>query len=225
MDEWDEIMANYMDARKQMNDMRLSRGFYPIVALVPTVPNSSKRPNARQGNRKMVRTNRKQTERKFVRVRRQFPNKNTQAPGFKPYVGQRKGNSSSSNSKPYGRNVTSRGKAASRSMDNKPTYCARCGKEGHYAASCPIPGNPKKRQRSDEDAVMVVWEEEAINEVFLQGQDYHASDAVLDAGAQSFIVGLNTLNSYSDHLKDQGINWTPHMLSCARTFRFGNDQV
>ena len=61
--------------------------------------------------------------------------------------------------------------------------------------------------------------------VFLQKQDYHPSDAVLDAGAQSFVCGLNTLYQYSDHLKSQGISWTPKMLTCDRTFRFGNDQT
>ena len=72
---------------------------------------------------------------------------------------------------------------------------------------------------------MVIWSEESVDEVFLQKQDYHPSDAVLDAGAQSFVVGLNTIYQYSDHLKENGISWTPHMLACDRVFRFGNDQT
>eukprot|EP00959_Pyramimonas_sp_CCMP1952_P094875 1984362-Pyramimonas_sp.AAC.1 len=28
-------MAAYTDARQKMNDMRLARGFYPVVAMVP----------------------------------------------------------------------------------------------------------------------------------------------------------------------------------------------
>ena len=31
VDYYDEVMASYIDARKQLNDMRLARGFYPIV--------------------------------------------------------------------------------------------------------------------------------------------------------------------------------------------------
>ena len=36
VDAYDDIMAAYTDARKQMNDMRLSRGFYPVVAMIPS---------------------------------------------------------------------------------------------------------------------------------------------------------------------------------------------
>ena len=35
-------------------------------------------------------------------------------------------------------------------------FCARCGKEGHIAADCKVPGNPNKRQRED---MMVVFDE------------------------------------------------------------------
>ena len=38
---YDQVLATYNDAHRQLNDMRLSRGFYPIVALVPTVPNKN----------------------------------------------------------------------------------------------------------------------------------------------------------------------------------------
>jgi len=34
--EYEEIMATYIDARKKMNDMRLARGFYPVVAMIPS---------------------------------------------------------------------------------------------------------------------------------------------------------------------------------------------
>ena len=34
-DQYDEVYANYYEAKRQMNDLRTSRGFYPIVAIVP----------------------------------------------------------------------------------------------------------------------------------------------------------------------------------------------
>ena len=36
VDEFDECYVNYIDARKQMNALRMSRGFYPVVALADT---------------------------------------------------------------------------------------------------------------------------------------------------------------------------------------------
>ena len=35
VDEYDEVFSAFHDARKQMNDLRMSRGFYPIVAVMP----------------------------------------------------------------------------------------------------------------------------------------------------------------------------------------------
>ena len=35
VDEFDDIYSNYLDACKLMNDLRLARGFYPIVAVAP----------------------------------------------------------------------------------------------------------------------------------------------------------------------------------------------
>ena len=34
VNDYDEILATYADARKQLNDLRLARGFYPTVAVV-----------------------------------------------------------------------------------------------------------------------------------------------------------------------------------------------
>ena len=42
VDEYDECFATYVDARKRMNDLRLARGFYPVVALGP---GGSRRPS------------------------------------------------------------------------------------------------------------------------------------------------------------------------------------
>ena len=33
--EYDDIMANYIEARQKLNQMRVSRGYYPVVAMVP----------------------------------------------------------------------------------------------------------------------------------------------------------------------------------------------
>ena len=35
VDEFDDIYANYQDAKAKMNALRTSRGFYPVVAMLP----------------------------------------------------------------------------------------------------------------------------------------------------------------------------------------------
>ena len=66
---------------------------------------------------------------------------------------------------------------------------------------------------------------EQLDEIFLQSDPATAKEAVLDGGAQSFVVGRNTLNRYSDYLRTEGIEWNPKTYSCHRTFRFGNDET
>lgn len=33
--EYDDILANYVEARQKLNQMRVSRGYYPVLAMVP----------------------------------------------------------------------------------------------------------------------------------------------------------------------------------------------
>eukprot|EP00959_Pyramimonas_sp_CCMP1952_P364672 7636967-Pyramimonas_sp.AAC.1 len=39
--EYDEVYAAYHDARKRFNDLKLARGYYPVVAMVPGATGSS----------------------------------------------------------------------------------------------------------------------------------------------------------------------------------------
>ena len=75
-------------------------------------------------------------------------------------------------------------------------------------------------------SVMMVRDDDAerLDEVFLQSQD-EAREAVLDGGAQSFVVGNQTLERYVDFLRIHGIDWNPTTIPCDRVFRFGNDET
>ena len=37
--EYDDIMANYVEARSKLNQMRVSRGYYPVVTMIPDQKN------------------------------------------------------------------------------------------------------------------------------------------------------------------------------------------
>ncbi len=50
---------------------------------------------------------------------------------------------------------------------------------------------------------------EVINKACLQSDLERAKEAVLVSGAQSFMVGQNTLDRYADYLRAQGIDWKP----------------
>ncbi len=61
-----------------------------------------------------------------------------------------------------------------------------------------------------------------LSETFLASSDDGAKEAVLDGGAQSFVVGRNTLDRYADYLRMQGVAWTPKSFACDDAFSFGN---
>lgn len=41
--QYDEVVAAYSDARQNLNQLRVSRGFYPVVAMVPETKDSCPR--------------------------------------------------------------------------------------------------------------------------------------------------------------------------------------
>ena len=57
VDEYDDVYTNYVEARKRLNDLKLARGFYPIVALGPefgsrSVSSTGKGTKSRRGKGK-----------------------------------------------------------------------------------------------------------------------------------------------------------------------------
>ena len=53
VDEYDEVLAVYSDARKRMNELRLSRGFYPVVAMVgePSSASAGRKGTGKKGGK------------------------------------------------------------------------------------------------------------------------------------------------------------------------------
>lgn len=215
-DEFDDVFANYQEARKKLSELRTSRGFYPVVAMIPDGATSSRGPSRGKGKGSR-------------------PSGKSKGRGSK---GRGKGKTKATKGKAKGKRPAYR--IARPSTFNGPprpssSVCLRCGKHGHWASECPE--QPRKRPNSGagpssaDDAMMVTdattneADAEQLDEVFLQRTQDDAKDAVLDGGAQSFVVGSNTLQAYAEYLRTHGVDWTPRALECSKTFRFGNDET
>jgi len=68
-------------------------------------------------------------------------------------------------------------------------------------------------------------EAERLDEVFLHDATDDAHEAVLDGGAQSFVVGNETLARYVEYLRLHGVDWKLKDVPCDKMFRFGNDET
>ena len=134
------------------------------------------------------------------------------------------------------RSTTSKGKSAKstgKGFDRpRPTSapseetCLRCGQRGHWASNCPHASRKRTRTGGPEDQQLLIsTHAEHIDEIFLQRNGFEACEAVLDGGAQSFVVGNGTLQKYWEFLQSIDIKWKPKMLNCDRIFRFGNDET
>ena len=127
-EEFDQVYAAYTDAKQRMQQLRQSRGFYPVVAMVDqrqmplgssTTPRSPSPPSGKKGK------------------------------GKKP-----KGKSTTSSSSGKGPTGKARAKDAMAGMPETRT-CLRCGKVGHLAANCQTKtGSPKKRVLEDGDPLL-----------------------------------------------------------------------
>ena len=95
--------------------------------------------------------------------------------------------------------------------------CDACGGP-HRVADCPkwkTKTSSTRRAITNDDAMDCSYAEnnfygkdevEEINEIYLQRREEAACEAVLDLGAQSFVVGDETLEQYEKHLRLHGID-------------------
>ena len=196
--EFDSVYATYVDARKRFQDLKLSRGFLPVVALQDNASQSS------------------------------APTRSPSKGGFgsggsgKGSGGRRSGKGK--NVVRYAPRPAGKGDIKARAQSA--LVCLRCGMEGHWAANCNQPPRSAavKRPAPSSTEGMAVSSGEA-HVLFQDERGHDRPDAVmLDPGASAFLSGYGPFKRFVEHLASVGYPVQElEMTRCNRRFQFGGD--
>eukprot|EP00913_Durusdinium_trenchii_P003467 g3210.t1 len=194
--EYDEAYASYVDARKRFNDLKLSRGFLPVVALQDASSSSSRffqRPFKGLGKGKKGKGKGKSATYRYDK-----------APAKQP--------------DPKGRGRAALTVACMRcgSTSHKTAQCTQ--------QATPKPSTTSSGKRQAVESVAILNDETSL--VMLEDAAGHERPdcAMLDPGASSFLMGSKPLVRYVNHLQQLGYDLTQLQLHrCQRTFHFGGD--
>ena len=202
VDTYDEAYAAYLDARRRFQDLKLSRGFLPVVALDQSSMGSSPTSSPQAPGR-------------------------GKGKGGKPKG--RKGKGSNTVKYPRrgkGKAPDPKGRAAA------VLHCLRCGATGHQAANCPRPpkhafssptSSPKKQHTKGMAAAMLPGESGLVTFEDQNGRP-RVDCAMLDPGASAFLMGSGPFHRYLEHLQQLGFSMELiQMRRTSRTFHFGGD--
>ena len=206
VDTYDQAFAAYLDARRRFQDLKLSRGFLPVVALAdqnPVSPSSSTSPTARGRGKGFGKKGKSKGKGRGSNVVRYPPR------------GERK-------------SPDPRARAAAASQ------CLRCGAFGHQAAQCPRPPkhsgssqvstSPSKKQNTEGMAATQLPDEHGLVLFEDQAGRPRVDCTMMDPGASAFLMGSGPFHRYVDHLKRLGFDVnTIEMRRTCRTFHFGGD--
>ena len=201
VEEYDEAYAAYVDARKRFNDIKLSRGYLPIVAL--TESNANLAP----GLSKMH-------------------SPSTSPSHGKGKKGKSKGKGKSKTTVRYpprgpGKQPDPRGRAQASMV------CLRCG-GNHFTNTCLVQkANPSanKRPASSIESTVFDGTKESGMVIFQDCHGHERPDCVmLDPGASAFLAGFGPFKRYVHQLEQCGYDITTlQFIRCFRRFHFGGD--
>ena len=196
-DDYEEVYATYLDARRRFADLRAARGFWPVMAVPPSSSGTSSAPPT------------------------------TYAPSKgKPTKGKGKSGKGKGKGKGGQRPFIQKGSAQQRAS-SAAAVCLRCGQTGHYSDACPNPSSktstpggsqsPSKKPKTTESyAYMVTSYVDAGRPQSVLG--------TLDNGASSVLIGHNTLMKNLSVLQACGRDLR-HLCfrPVDKTFHFGGD--
>ena len=206
--DYDEAFAAYTDARRRFNELKLARGYLPIVALSdPSAGNLT--PGLASPSSQ------------------QMPMVKGKKGGFGKGKGRGKPQGKGSTyryTRGPGKQPDPRGRASAALKT-----CFRCGQTGHMSAECPVPrsttNSPSKRPATSQSVESMAVGLETGMVIF---QDSHGHERVdctmLDPGASAFLCGYGPLRRYLQHLGELGYPLDKiEFVKCCRTFHFGGD--
>lgn len=197
---YDTAYAAYVEARKRFNDIKLARGFLPIVALTDgsAAASASSSPTS-------------------------SPSK-----GKGSYSGKGKG-SLKGKGKGKARGPFRSGKADPRGRAQAtltPPSCLRCGQPGHTTHNCPVPrspstsNSPKKRPNTSIESMAVEHAAVTFQDEYGERMDC----CMLDPGASAMLSGYSPFLRYITMLQDHGFKIEDlKFIRCDRKFFFGGD--
>ena len=201
IEEYDEAFAAYVDARRRFNDIKLSRGFLPVVALTdpqagnlsPGLGSGSSSPTSGAGK------------------------------GKKGSKGKGRGKSTfAGRPRPAGKGeVKSRGSAGINA-----NTCLRCGGYGHRAAECSVNRQSSNKRTAPGPTESVAFDPVESGHVIFQDCNGHErpDTAMLDPGASAYLCGYGPFRNYVEHLRSLGFPVEKITFSrCYRKFHFGGD--
>ena len=200
-EEYDTAFASYTDARRRFNELKMARGFLPVVALAdnqqPVMAGaSSSSSSPRSWQRK-----------------------------GKGKGGKSKGKSSTTVRYP----PQGAGKSDPKGRAKANMTCLRCGQQGHWAANCPqgsaSKGSSLKRPAPTESMAQLHDDEHGMI-IFEDHNGHQRPDCVmLDPEASAFLAGYGPFRRFLQHLKDDchfPVE-TIKMTRGRRRFQFGGD--
>lgn len=211
---YDIVYTAYVEARKRFNDIKLSRGFLPIVALADGSPTGV-----------------------FSAVPSP-PSSPIKGKGYGNQKGKGKGSPKSSKGKSKNKGPP-RGPFLAAVADPRgraqaalaPPTCLRCGQLGHTTINYPVPklpyaspiGSPSKKRPSPSVESMAFNDEQAV--VTFQDQDGDRVDCcMLDPGASAMLAGYGPFLRYMRSMQERGFKMEDlKFIRCDRKFFFGGD--
>ena len=200
---YDEAYAAYLDARKRFSDLKLARGYLPVVALTdPAAGNLSPGTSSQGGGSS----------------KGSYKGKKGKGKG-----GGKKGKSKSAT---YRYDKPPMKAAQPQQRAQAALQCLRCGMTGHTAATCSVKTQGTKRAAAATESMALHQElQEGALVTFMDKHGQERVDvAMLDPGASAFLCGYGPMMRYLHHLQALGFPINDILFyKCDRKFHFGGD--
>eukprot|EP00435_Cladocopium_sp_Y103_P044915 s79_g12.t1 len=203
-EEFDRAYAAYADSKRQLNQLRISRGFFPVVAIA--------------GGQQLQ-----------IGVSASGSNSPSRPGSSKGKKGKGKGKSKSKGSKGPSSPKKGMSSIKERGDSMAAMICLRCGAFDHMAANCPTkssgnsPGKKRPANATDNIQNFVGMAQHVISD----SNNWVTMDSdacIQDGGASIFLAGSEYVLRYLKWLELIGFDvGNLHFKCCDKSFKFGGD--